>query len=101
MISLSNVLLASDFGIVEIPELVREQEKAKIDEEVSKLVGMDTAKQQLKIFKEKIYYVEQTRDVKVLQTCLNLVITGNPGTGKTTLARLFARFMFAYGVLTR
>jgi len=35
--SLSNVLIASDFGIAEIPELVREQEKAKIDEEVSKL----------------------------------------------------------------
>jgi SpoVK/Ycf46/Vps4 family AAA+-type ATPase len=52
-------------------------------------------------FKTKVEYVEATRDVKVLQTCLNLVLTGSPGTGKTTLARLFARFMYAYGVLPR
>ena len=45
--------------------------------------------------------VEATRDVKILETCLNLVLTGSPGTGKTTLARIFAKFMYAYGVLPR
>ena len=99
VVSLSHVLIASDFGIVEVPQLVREQEKEAIDEKVSKLIGMDNAKQKLLEFKGLVDYVEATRDVKVLQKCLNLVITGNPGTGKTTLARLFARFMFAYGVV--
>merc|ERR1711871_1423727 len=62
---------------------------------------MDGAKQMMQAFKTKVEYVEATRDVKVLQTCLNLVLTGSPGTGKTTLARLFARFMYAYGVLPK
>jgi hypothetical protein len=31
----------------------------------------------------------------------SLVITGNPGTGKTTFARLLGRFMHAYGLLPK
>jgi stage V sporulation protein K len=30
-----------------------------------------------------------------------MVITGNPGTGKTTIARLIAKYLHAFGVLPR
>eukprot|EP01051_Picozoa_sp_SAG22_P034645 SAG22_NODE_15832_length_339_cov_0.662500_1_plen_101_part_01 len=97
----SQILIAEDYGIIERPLYVRDQEKAIIDAEMDAMIGMDGAKQMMQEFKTKVQYVEATRDVKVLQTCLNLVLTGSPGTGKTTLARLFARFMYAYGVLPR
>ena len=32
---------------------------------------------------------------------MNMVLTGNPGCGKTTLARLIKRFLLAYGVLKK
>ena len=97
----SKTLIASDFGITETPQYVRDAEKAKIDVEMNAMSGMDGAKELMQEFKTKVEYVEATRDVKVLQTCLNLIITGSPGTGKTTLARLYSRFMYAYGILPR
>ena len=35
------------------------------------------------------------------QTSLNMRITGNPGTGKTSLARLIFRYLHAYGILPK
>jgi SpoVK/Ycf46/Vps4 family AAA+-type ATPase len=101
LVELSKAIKAEDYGILERPQYVRDQEKAVIDAEMDAMIGMPGAKQMMQEFKTKVEYVEATRDVKVLQTCLNLVLTGAPGTGKTTLARLFARFMYAYGVLPR
>ena len=32
---------------------------------------------------------------------LNVIVTGNPGTGKTSFARLLFRFLRAYGLLPK
>lgn len=46
-------------------------------------------------------FVRQGGNPSVLQVCMNLVLTGNPGTGKTTFARLLFRVLRAHGVLKR
>ena len=40
-------------------------------------------------------------DPRLLEACLNVVLTGNPGAGKTTAARLLFRALKAYGLLQK
>ena len=39
--------------------------------------------------------------MQLLKTSLNMIITGNPGTGKTTIARMIAKYLHAFGILPR
>lgn len=79
----SNVLTADDFSLThELGE--GEAEKQRTAREIADLVGMDNAKQWFKKHMTKVRHAEETGDMRSLMTCMNLVITGNPGTGKTT-----------------
>ena len=44
-------------------------------------------------------FVEKTGKRSALGGCLHLILTGNPGTGKTTTSRLIARYLKAFGIL--
>ena len=72
-----------------------------IDEEVASMIGMDNIKAFFAQVRKKVQYVQAGGQPQVLRTCLNMVVTGNPGTGKTTFARLLFRFLRAYGVLKK
>ena len=94
-------LIASDYGIG-LPLGESQQEKDALDRELDKLVGMDEAKELFQSYKDIIAAVEDGLQSRAaLRVCLNLVITGNPGTGKTSFARLLHRFLYTYGVLRK
>lgn len=77
------------------------EQKAAVDEEVANLVGMGKAKEWFQQVRQKVAFVEQTGTRSDLRVCLNIIITGNPGTGKTTFARLLAKFFYTYGALSK
>ncbi|KAI0893531.1 P-loop containing nucleoside triphosphate hydrolase protein [Annulohypoxylon nitens] len=67
-------------------------------DELMQYQGLEAVKQQFLDIKSKVNcYLEQGRDLK--SECFNVIFQGNPGTGKTTIARLYARFLYSLNLL--
>jgi transcriptional regulator with AAA-type ATPase domain len=73
-----------------------------IDLEVEHTVGYDAAKILFEQIRVKVRnFEEEGGDKRQLDVNLNCRVTGSPGCGKTSFARLFHRFLRAYGLLSK
>jgi len=100
MLKMGEELMAADFGLNDNQELgASELEKEKVEKELESLIGMANVKKFFHKMRDTASFVELTGKVDALGGCLHLILTGNPGTGKTTTARLISRYLHAFGIL--
>lgn len=72
-------------------------------EELDSLVGLEKVKKDVHSLMNfiKVANIRKAKGLKVPTISYHLVFTGNPGTGKTTIARLVAQLYYKMGILAK
>lgn len=74
-----------------------------VSKELDSVIGLDDVKSYIRSLQAHVLINQRRRQqgLKTTEISKHMIFTGNPGTGKTTIARLFARYMKAIGALSQ
>lgn len=84
-------------------KVIKEKPRGSAYDELGEMIGLAEAK---KVIQKALNYYKMQKVYKEMgasddNLTMHMVFTGNPGTAKTTVARLFARIMKENGLLSR
>lgn len=76
---------------------------AQLIEELNALVGLKTVKEKVSdlIVYQKVQKLRRDKNLNSAKSTMHLAFTGNPGTGKTTVARIVGRIYKQIGLLSK
>lgn len=80
-----------------------QEEIDAVNAELDEIVGLQPIKEYIHSLQSHIALnqLRKAQGLKAAEVSRHMIFTGNPGTGKTTIARLLARYMKAIGALSQ
>ncbi len=94
----NSILVAEDFELVSNPL----NEEFNLEEELNRIIGMDNVKEYIRSLQSfiKVNLARKKMGLTVEETqSLHMIFLGNPGTGKTTMARIIGKMFYSMGIL--
>lgn len=100
------LMMQIDDKFIRLIDILPQKNVSGIDDvkkELESIVGIESVKQYILELEDnlKIQKLRENAGFKATNISMHMIFTGNPGTGKTTIARIVAKYLKALGILSQ